>query len=228
MKKYKLLLLFLVLSLGYIGCDENEIALYDEAPRINFLYSAREYTFRDTDYVKGNVLHELDIEVQLQGYLLTESRDFVVKTQEGGGYTTPAEVVLPPKYTYSSLDTNVQRIIFSVKRPDKPTKADEPEGILLKFDLENPAHQFAAGRMDCDSCRVTVKYNLTPTEATWNANWWGDYSVGKYFFMMDYFKTVYKDMERERLSELKEAYEEYKQAHGPILDDEGVEIMFPN
>ena len=35
-------------------------------------------------------------------------------------------------------------------------------------------------------------------------------------------------MERERLSELKEAYEEYKQAHGPILDDEGEEIMFPN
>lgn len=46
--------------------------------------------------------------------------------------------------------------------------------------------------------------------------------------MMDYFKMVYKDMERDRLDELKQAYAEYKQVHGPILDDEGVEIAFPN
>ena len=228
MKKYKYLLLFLVLGFGYTGCEENEIALYDESPRINFLYSAMSYTFRDTDYVKGNEFHELKIEVELQGYLLKEPMDFVVKTQAGKGDVKQAEVVLPEKYTFSLLDTNTQWIVFKVKRPAMPTPANEPEGALLKFDLENPVHQFAPGRTDMDSCHIKVAYSLTPTEATWNASWWGDFSVRKYLFMMDYFKTVYKDMERERLTELKQAYAEYKQVHGAILDDEGEEITFPN
>lgn len=228
MKKYKSLLLFLVLGLGYTGCEENEIALYNESPRINFLYSANSYTFRDIDYVQGNEYHELSIDVELQGYLLQEPMDFVVKTQAGKGYSKQAEIVLPAKYTYVLLDTNTQEITFKVKRPAMPTPADEPEGALLKFDLENPAHQFAPGRMDMDSCIIEVYYRLTPTGATWNASWWGEFSVGKYLFMMDYFKTVYKDMERNRLDELKQAYAEYKQAHAPILDDEGVEIVFPN
>lgn len=228
MKKYKYLLLLLVLGLGYTGCEENEIALYNESPRINFLYSANSYTFRDSDYVKGNEFHELSIEVELQGYLLEKPMDFVVKTQAGEGFVKQAEIVLPEKYTYSLLDTNKQWIAFKVKRPVMPTPANEPEGALLKFDLENPAHQFAPGRTDMDSCIIEVYYTLTPTGATWNASWWGEFSAGKYLFMMDYFKMVYKDMERDRLDELKQAYAEYKQVHGPILDDEGVEITFPN
>lgn len=228
MKKYRSLLLFLILCLGYVGCERNEIALYDESPRINFLSSRSSYTFRDTNYVKGNELHTLEIKVELQGYLLQEARDFVIKTQEGKAYEKRAEIVLSPKYSYTAIDTNEQTITLEVKRPVELTKANAPNGALLKFDLESPAHQFAPGRVDLDSCRIEVYYDITPTDATWNATWWGDYSAGKYFFMMDYFKAVYKDMEREKLAELKQAYETYKQVNGPILDDEGEEITFPN
>ncbi|WP_294143265.1 hypothetical protein [uncultured Sanguibacteroides sp.] len=228
MKKYKFLIGFLILSFGYIGCEQNEIALYNESPRINFLWNAQHYTFRDTDYVNGHEFHDLDIEVEIQGYLLKTPLDFVVKSQAGKAYETTAEIVLPQKYTYTALDTNKQWIVFKVKRPAKLTPTNEPEGAILKFDLDNPAHQFASGRVDIDSCRIEVYYDITPTGAIWNATWWGEYSTGKYFFMMDYFKTIYKDMDRGRLAELKQAYEEYKQAHAPILDDGGKEIAFPN
>lgn len=228
MKKYKFLIGMLILSLGYIGCEKNEIALYDESPRINFLWNARNYTFRDTDYVKGHEYHELKIECSYKGICYKSPWDFVIEAQAGKAYETRAEIVLPQKYTYTALDTNTQWIVFSVKRPEKPTPTNEPEGAILKFDQTDPAHQFASGRVDIDSCRIEVYYNITPTGATWNATWWGEYSTGKYFFMMDYFKAVYKDMDRGRLTELKQAYEEYKQAHGPVLDDEGEEITFPN
>lgn len=228
MKKYKFLLLFPVIVLSYIGCEQNEIALYNESPRINFLWSRQSYTFQDTDYVKGHEYKELKIEVGLQGYLLQSPLDFVVKTEAGRAYGTRAEVVLSPKYTYTALDTNRQWIFFKVKRPEKPTPANEPEGAILKFDQSDPAHRFAPGRVDIDSCRIEVSYDIRPTDAMWNARRWGDYSSGKYFFMMDYFKTVYKDMEAGRLAELKQAYEAHKRIHGPILDDKGLEIAFPD
>lgn len=147
MKKYKFLIGMLILSLGYIGCEKNEIALYDESPRINFLWNARNYTFRDTDYVKGHEYHELKIEVQLQGYLLQKPLDFVIEAQAGKAYETRAEIVLPQKYTYTALDTNTQWIVFSVKRPEKPTPTNEPGGGYpeIRSDRSGPSVCFRTG-----------------------------------------------------------------------------------
>ena len=54
MKKYRFLLLLLVSFFLYVGCEENDIDLYNETPRLNFYYSNMDVYFVDTDYVKGH------------------------------------------------------------------------------------------------------------------------------------------------------------------------------
>ena len=49
MRKY--FVLFMILGACWWGCDENEIAIYQETPRLNFYYSGG-VVFVDTDYVK--------------------------------------------------------------------------------------------------------------------------------------------------------------------------------
>ena len=38
MKKYRFLLLLFVLGFIYMGCEENDIDVYDETPRLNLYY----------------------------------------------------------------------------------------------------------------------------------------------------------------------------------------------
>ncbi len=56
MKKYRFLLLLFVLGFIYMGCEENDIDVYDETPRLNLYYGNLSVYFRDSDYVKGNVI----------------------------------------------------------------------------------------------------------------------------------------------------------------------------
>ena len=42
MKKYRFLLLLFVLGFIYMGCEENDIDVYDETPRLNLRFRLRE------------------------------------------------------------------------------------------------------------------------------------------------------------------------------------------
>ena len=138
-----------------------------------------------------------------------------------------AGVIVAEKYTYTALDTNVQKITIKVKRPDKPGKRTDIYRNYLIFDTENPAHQWEPGREDKDSCRVDVTYELFPNRRyEWDDWTWGDYSESKYLFMLDHFKVVYNKMPWNG-GDIKTAYENYKKEHGPILDENGKEIVFP-
>ena len=75
MKRYKFLVLTLLIGCFYVGCNENEIALYEGEECINFRSSKIAYTFRDSDYVKGREWIDLAVVVEVQGDV-KKSRDF--------------------------------------------------------------------------------------------------------------------------------------------------------
>ena len=85
MKKYRFLLLLFVLGFIYMGCEENDIDVYDETPRLNLYYGNLSVYFRDSDYVKGNVEKEWALRVNLQGYHLTEDKNFCMTVRPNEG-----------------------------------------------------------------------------------------------------------------------------------------------
>lgn len=92
MKKYRFLLLLFVLGFIYMGCEENDIDVYDETPRLNLYYRNLAVHFRDSDYVKGNTEKEWLLGVDLQGYRLTEDKSFCMKVRPNDAYTLKADV----------------------------------------------------------------------------------------------------------------------------------------
>lgn len=228
MKKYIILFFALVLSYFFIGCEENEIDTYNETSRINFSSREESYTFIDTNYLKNIKEVELELDVELQGFLLTEPRDFCLKVRDNEEYKDKAEVVFEQKYSYTALDTNVHTVKVKVMCPDKITPADSPYKMDIVFDIDNPLHGFDPGRVDIDYCLVKLFYRLEPMD--WSEYFWGFYSDGKYMFMMDYFGKIHKDIERTEdvRNELVEAYATYRENNPPILDEDGNEIVFPN
>lgn len=228
MKTHRFLFVLLLSAFFYTGCQKEEIAYYDQSPRINFLYgNIVPYNFCDTDYIKGNEYHDVTVWVELQGDMLTAPRDFVLKTSPNANDSMIVDVTVAEKYTYTALDTNIQKVSIKVKRPAKSGKRTDVYLNCLKFDIGNSAHQWDAGRADKDTCRVEVTYQLFPYwQNEWDEWTWGDYCDAKYLFMLDHFKVIYKDMPWDG-GDIKTAYENYKKEHGPILDDDGEEIMFP-
>lgn len=228
MKTYRFLFVILLSAVFHNGCQKEEIPYYNQTPRLNFVYgNAIPYNFCDSDYIKGNEYHEVSVLVELQGNLLTTPRDFIFKTNPGKGNNMIAEVIVAKKYTYTALDTNIQEVTVKVKRPDKPGKRPEIYQNYLKFDTENPGHQWELGRVDKDSCRVDVTYELFPNrQYEWDSWTWGDYSDAKYLFMLNHFKVVYSKMPWNG-GDIKTAYENYKKEHDPILNENGEEIVFP-
>ncbi|MCR9011929.1 DUF4843 domain-containing protein [Gabonibacter chumensis] len=225
MKRYRFLLLILLMACLYVGCNENEIALYNGDNSVNFYSTKIAYTFRDTDYVRGREWVDLTLEVEIQGEV-KEPKDFCLKTDENNSYTDKANVAAENKYTYTALDTTIQGVTIRVERPKNVT-TEEPCRADLVFDLTNSFHQFAPGREDKRSCKVEVSYKIKPSD-DWGWYFWGRYSDGKYFFMMDIFQKVHKDipmtiLERDKL---RAAYAEYRKTNPPILDDDGSEIVF--
>lgn len=228
MKHTDLYLILLLTVFSFISCQKEEIDYYDQTSRINFIYgNSIPYNFCDSDYIKGNEYHTIGVYVQIQGNLLTETKDFVLKACPAPGDTMAAEVILPEKYTFTKIDTTLQQVYVKVKRPARPGKSEDIYRNYLKFDLDNPAHQWDPGRADKDSCRIEVTYELLPTrQFEWDKMTWGDYSDAKYMFMLDHFKVTYSEMPWDG-GDIKAAYEKHKQDFGPILDETGKEIMFP-
>lgn len=228
MRTHRFLFVILLLTFIYTGCQKEDIAFYDQSPRINFMYgNSIPYNFCDSDYIKGNEYHEIGVFVELQGNLLSASKDFVLKTSPAGNNDMLADITLADKYTYTALDTTCQQIFIKVKRPGKIGKRTDIYRNYLKFDIQNPNHQWDQGVADRDSCRIDVTYELFPDWSnTWDTWTWGDYSDAKYLFMLDHFGVVYSEMPTDG-GDIKKAYDNYKKDHGPILDDKGNEIVFP-
>lgn len=100
MKKYRFLLLLFVLGFIYMGCEENDIDVYDETPRLNLYYRNLAVHFRDSDYVKGNTEKEWLLGVDLQGYRLTEDKSFCMKVRPNDAYTLKADVSFAEQYMF--------------------------------------------------------------------------------------------------------------------------------
>lgn len=216
----------LLLSVLYFGCNTNEIELYNEEARINFASGLETKIFRDSDYVRNHLEYKQAVKVQIQGNKMLKNKDFCFMVDKSVKYKKIAEAAVEEVYTYNALDTNTQIVYVTVRRPNELVK-DHPLQVNIKFDLSNPKHKFAPGRIDRDSCRIDVLYNIKPTE--WNSFKWGEYSDGKYFFVMNVLKKTYSEIEDEDkdYNLVSEQYKEYLKKNSPILDDKGEEIIFP-
>lgn len=222
-KKYIYILLFVII---YMGCKQNDIEIYNEDARLNFASGLETKIFRDTDYVRNNLEYKHAISVQIQGNQILKVKSFCLKVDELAKYKNLAEVLVDPSYEYTAIDTNVQFVYVTVKRPKNFAKK-EPFQINIKFDFNNPKHQFAKGRVDKDSCRIDVFYDIHPTE--WNSWKWGEYSDGKYSFIMDVLRKTYSEINDydKAYEQVVKQYSEYIKNNPPILDDKGEKIVFP-
>ena len=80
----------------------------------------------------------------------------------------------------------------------------------IVYDNSSEYQQFDEGRVENLSYRVSVTLDLYPDD--WDTSFWGRYSISKYFLMMDTFKAVHKDIEKnyENWRAINIAYNEYK------------------
>ena len=140
MKKYRFLLLLFVLGFIYMGCEENDIDVYDETPRLNLYYGNLSVYFRDSDYVKGNVEKEWALRVNLQGYHLTEDKNFCMTVRPNDSYSLKANVSFADSYVFPK-DSIYQIFTMNVSRPENLTTTKAYRADVC-FDLDNPLHQF--------------------------------------------------------------------------------------
>lgn len=224
MKKYRFLLLLFVLGFIYMGCEENDIDVYDETPRLNLYYNNFSVFFRDSDYVKGHTEKEWLLRVDLQGYRLTEDKSFCMKVRPNEDYTLKADVSFAGQYLFPK-DSTYQIFTITVSRPENLTTTKAYRADIC-FDLDNPLHQFDPGREDQEVLPLEVYYTIDRS-SNWSQNRWGVYSDAKYFFMMDHFKATIDDIPYDAQKEIYDAYQKYKdEGNPPILDNDGKEIEF--
>lgn len=226
MRKY--FVLFMILGACWWGCDENEIAIYQETPRLNFYYSGS-VVFVDTDYVKQHTEKELIVEIALQGEPLEEGRTFCVTAQPVDSVTEMTDVVLADSYVFPAGKYR-DSIRVTVRRPSRPALTTPQTRASLAFDPSNPAHEFEPGKTEDQSYTIVASFYL-PQPRSWNSSFWGLYSTAKYMFMMDCLGDSFQNSWNnwERVNEVRLAYEEYcaDPAHEELLDDEGNPIVFP-
>lgn len=207
----------------YAGCTQNEIELYNQAPRINFESQKVEYAFADSDYVKKTPYITIDFTVRIQGNYLTEQRSFCLKSIANSDFENPVVVELENKYIYTALDTVCQKFQFKIMRPEMKF-GNKAFGSYLEFNSDDPNHQFEQGMIERHRIPVSVSWRLRPR--TWKYGW-GEYSDAKYMFMMDVCGYTMEKMTTEDHAKVVDAYQRYKdEGNSPILDDKGVEITF--
>ena len=221
-----------------VGCKENDIALYNESPRLEYVTVAS-CSFNDKDYLNAYIADEKTTEkeckitAQLIGRLLTEpmtyciqgvqaeSRDFDVKVRFENPYTFPVSVATSEASVFVTCPTKEQVSTLNTTK----------SGVMdVSSDTSNSLHQFGLGREENLICSLDVTLNIYPT--SWDSAWWGSYSTSKYFFMMEIFKTTLDGIAKsqENQLELRRSYNEYKKEYGPLYgdDDESeIEISFP-
>lgn len=224
MRKY--FVLFMILGACWWGCDENEIAIYQETPRLNFYYSGG-VVFADSDYVKQRTEKELIVVIALQGEPLEEGRTFCVTAQPVDSVTEMTDVVLADSYVFPAGKYR-DSIRVTVRRPSRPTLTTPQTRASLAFDPSNPAHEFEPGKTEDLSYTIDASFYL-PEPTSWPDTRWGLYSTAKYMFMMDYFGETYRSEwnTNAKVKEVIAAYEAYCEEHEELLDDNGEPIAFP-
>lgn len=227
-----------VLLLAAVGCKENDIAFYNEAPRLEYV-TAASCTFDDQDYLNAYIADEktpekeCKVTAQLIGRLLTEPLTFCM--QGSPSKTTPYEVKarFENPYTFPTSAAQYEATIY-VTCPTKDqssTQQTSKSGVMeISSEMSNPAHQFGPGRNENLICSLNVTLQLYP--GSWDTTWWGIYSTSKYVFMMETFKTTIEGIEKSQASQirLKQAYAEYSKTNGPLYGDDEMsneEIDFP-
>lgn len=229
---------FLLLALLLTACKENEIELYDQSPRINFVSNT--FTeFTDVEYAANITEKEVAVRVRLQGDFLTEDRSFCLKSSKFESETLDvffAEAAFKDKYIFPATKDSVEfDAIISVKRPEQFTS--DTDGIyyraVISFDNDNPLHQFDPGIEEWAESTLIVNYEITrPDEWSYSNMTWGPYSLGKYMFIMDTLHQTYDEFSAEDAVEenkqiVVEAYTTYLETNDPILDENGNDIYFP-
>ena len=221
MKGYKYIL-FCLPALLYMACDSNSIEDYELGAKLNF-YSYRTVnnvpeklcSYSDEDYVKG-VTEKLDsVRVDIMGVAQDENRTFYCKVDFKAD-EPHMQILLEEQYVMPS-----ERYSTFIKFKILPPPAFEIRHLTnISFDYSRITEDFTPGLTELQTCIVRCTYRIRPD--VWHNSVWGDYSNGKYKFMMDKFKDVYGNIKRTaaNLTYIKKQYEEYRKNNPPILDDQ--------
>lgn len=227
MKNLTILTSTLLFALLLIGCKQQEIEMYDQTPRIDFVGSgAEEIIFRDTTYVKNITELTGDVTVSIVGAAQDKPLSFSLTLIPDPEAEKPATITLSNPYQLPAEAYTANPPI----RVTRPTEFDKAYTAFLGFEEANGStHQFDKGRVEFERKKVSVIFRINP--GVWDNRMLGLYSNGKYKFIMDTLGKVYNDIERddETRQLLYDAYEEYRKNNDPILDDETPrrEIAFP-
>lgn len=238
----------LMISSLLISCSKYDIKLYDENPRLDFLF-LDECIFNDVDCINNinntdntdnnidniinNVINnikpkEFQVPIHLLGYKLNDPLNYCIKFLPRDE-SSEDRIQLSDLY---SFPTNKDTSYFTIL-------ATCPQGIGMSytgefhFDVENSNHQFAAGRAEKSKVDVLIKFDIYPPAWEYDGRYFGLYSNNKYLLMMDYFKKVYAGIERteKNLLDIHEYYHKvYKKKYPPLMDDDPKnpqEISFP-
>lgn len=215
-----------------VGCKENDIAFYSEAPRLEYVTVAS-CTFNDKDYLNAYIAEtkttekECMVTAQLIGRLLTETMTFCMKGEQAKNSDFEVKARFSNPYTFpTSVATYEAPVMVTcpTKEYASPQQGTSKTGVLeVTSDMSDPAHQFGPGRVENLTCSLSVTLQIYPK--SWDGAWWGTYSTAKYIFMMETFKTTLDNIEKTQANQqtLRAAYSTYLDEHEnePLLDDEG-------
>lgn len=220
MKRY--ILLFWLPALFCMGCDSNHIDEYELGAKLNF-YNSRTVDnvpeklclFSDMDYLNG-VTERLDsVRVDIMGVAEKEERPFYCRVEfnedEPHVRVTLEDQYVMPAEQYSTY------IKFRV---GIPSEFDVRHITEIKFDHTQQVTGFTPGLVETQTCRINALFQIR--QNVWHREVWGEYSNGKYKFMMDEFKNVYGNIKRTYTNRvfIKNRYEEYRKNNPPIMDDQ--------
>ena len=213
-----------------VGCKENDIAFYNEAPRLEYVTVAS-CTFNDVDYLNAYIADvkttekECKVTAQLIGRLLTEPMTFCMKGEQAENSDFEVTARFSNPYTFpTSVPTCEASVMVTcpTKEFASPYQGTSKTGVLeVTSDTSNPAHQFGLGREENLICSLNVTLQVHPDN--WDSEFWYSYSSAKYIFMMETFKTTLDNIEKTQANQrtLRAAYSVYLDEHEPLLDDEG-------
>lgn len=221
-----------------VGCKENDIALYNESPRLEYVTVAS-CSFNDKDYLNAYIADEKTTEkeckvtAQLIGRLLTEPMTYCIQGSQAKNTAFEVKARFENPYTFpvSAATSEASVLVTCPTKEQVSTQLTTKSGVLeVSSETSNPAHQFGPGREENLICSLNVTLNIYPSN--WDNNWWGAYSTSKYFFMMETFRTTLDGIAKSQENQIKLrlAYNTYKEEHGPLYgdDDESeTEISFP-
>lgn len=220
-----------------VGCKENDIAFYSEAPRLEYA-SVESCTFNDKDYLNAYILDEKTPEkecmvtVQLIGHLLDEPRTFCMQgaVAQKSEYDVKVRFENPYTFPTETATTEVPIYVTCPTKEQASLRTTSKTGLVeISSDSGNPAHQFGPGRNEHLVYTLDVELKIYPN--AWDVEWWGTYSTAKYFFIMETLKATIDQIEKTQANQVKliQAYDQYTKEHGALLvDDDGNEIRLEN